>query len=1017
MQKRFTSRTRTVALVTMLGGAVIPFGFASPAGAGPAPDTNLAEQAAAGSVPAGVCWATVRARGSDSPGNDGDGGFGASQSATFPVNATDVVTALNPAGGSGGTGTIGSDGDDGGAGHGVHIAPAVAGASPTSDLVAGGGGGEGGGGFGTWSGVGGNAVAATSFGVESPGLGGAVATYAVGSNGSPGMGGPPGTGGAQAPGGVNPATPGTNGAASPTGTGGNGGDSDYIWLFGNIYGSGAGGGGGGGWSGGGGSGGSTGTGASGGGGAGSSYASDAWMVTSANDPRDEKDLGTEAPATGNASVAYTMCDYDLAVTKVLTTSDPITAGTVAEYDITVTNNGPDPMSVSGDTVTISDEDLSILDPEAAEFAAIDPAADVTYTANGSTYGADYGLAADGTRCTGTDIKAGLSCAPLGVGDSYTVHVKQLVSNLHPNDQQHCNGAMIDGDRPGGVVAGPESATEACADVLAYDLETTKTAPETTLAGLDAVWTINVANLGPANMEGPDDSDDMTNPGKYSLLVTDDLLTTATSVVLPPECMDNGDGTISCEPLAAGASYDITVNTPTDPTAPAGTIISNTACGGTQAIWDVFAVMADTDLVNDGDANDCATAETELVPPDLGITKTAPTHVAPGDDITWTVTVTNASIADYTLPQIVTDATLTGIDGATVTAPAGCTEASVGVYVCTDPLPAGSSLVFTVVTPSDSDWADGTLVTNCASVFDYSVQPDEALDDACAFTEMSVMAPTTDTTVPTTDTTVPTTETTVPTTDTTVPTTDTTVPTTDTTAPTTNTTTPGSTTETVVEVGENGAGFGETDTDGDGIPDNIEIIMSGTATGASAETDTDKNGVPDWIEIGYCGEAGCMASFLESYKVGECNIVPTFTIPGTIDVTLGGGFATDEDVVAWMYSTPTEVFSGTLPENRVIALSIPSGTAEGEHKFMYIGTGTDGMPHIEGCTRTGTATAVQAVTTVAPTTAPAAVLGVTQQAATPRSVTGAMVSGSIALGAIVLLAGIALVLEARRRREG
>ena len=121
----------------------------------------------------------------------------------------------------------------------------------------------------------------------------------------------------------------------------------------------------------------------------------------------------------------------------------------------------------------------------------------------------------------------------------------------------------------------------------------------------------------------------------------------------------------------------------------------------------------------------------------------------------------------------------------------------------------------------------------------------------------------------------------------------------------------------------------------------------------------------------------------------------------------------------MYSTPTEVFSGTLPENRVIALSIPSGTAEGEHKFMYIGMGTDGMPHIEGCTRTGSATAVLATTTIAPaaTTAPAAVLGTTQTAATPRSVTGAMVSGSIALGAIVLLAGIALVLEARRRREG
>lgn len=51
--------------------------------------------------------------------------------------------------------------------------------------------------------------------------------------------------------------------------------------------------------------------------------------------------------------------------------------------------------------------------------------------------------------------------------------------------------------------------------------------------------------------------------------------------------------------------------------------------------------------------------------------------------------------------------------------------------------------------------------------------------------------------------------------------------------------------------------GDQDTDGDGIPDWVEIVICGTSTCATGNEDTDGNGVPDWTEIILCGKAGCV----------------------------------------------------------------------------------------------------------------------------------------------------------------
>ncbi|WP_295127622.1 hypothetical protein [uncultured Leifsonia sp.] len=58
-----------------------------------------------------------------------------------------------------------------------------------------------------------------------------------------------------------------------------------------------------------------------------------------------------------------------------------------------------------------------------------------------------------------------------------------------------------------------------------------------------------------------------------------------------------------------------------------------------------------------------------------------------------------------------------------------------------------------------------------------------------------------------------------------------------------------------------------DSDGDSIPDTVERVVSGTATGASGREDTDGDGVPDWTEVLACGTVRCASSTKDSVGDG------------------------------------------------------------------------------------------------------------------------------------------------------
>ncbi|NYD75665.1 hypothetical protein [Leifsonia soli] len=75
-----------------------------------------------------------------------------------------------------------------------------------------------------------------------------------------------------------------------------------------------------------------------------------------------------------------------------------------------------------------------------------------------------------------------------------------------------------------------------------------------------------------------------------------------------------------------------------------------------------------------------------------------------------------------------------------------------------------------------------------------------------------------------------------------------------------------------------------DADGDTVPDTVERVVAGTATGATGREDADRDGVPDWTEVMACGTARCASPTKDSVgdgipdyaRVLTCGSVRCFT---------------------------------------------------------------------------------------------------------------------------------------------
>lgn len=255
--------------------------------------------------------------------------------------------------------------------------------------------------------------------------------------------------------------------------------------------------------------------------------------------------------------------------------------------------------------------------------------------------------------------------------------------------------------------------------LVADLDATVSAGPTVAAGTTLAYTLTITNNGP----------DAAANASFS-----DTLPAGTTFVSMPSVAGwncslpavGAGGSVICSNLSmavGAATFTLTVLV--DEAVGTGTVLSNTVTA---------TVASDPNPSNDSD-----TATTTVVASaDLGVTKTGtPDPVTAGQNLTYTITATNrgpsaaanASVTD-TLPAGTTFESLSSPGGWSCTTPpvggtgtVSCTRAS---------MPTGTA-VFTLAVGVPESTADGTPISNTASVASTTTDPNPGNESATATT--------------------------------------------------------------------------------------------------------------------------------------------------------------------------------------------------------------------------------------------------------------------------------------------
>lgn len=253
-----------------------------------------------------------------------------------------------------------------------------------------------------------------------------------------------------------------------------------------------------------------------------------------------------------------------------------------------------------------------------------------------------------------------------------------------------------------------------------DMSVTKTGPTAAAPGTNVVYTITVLNNGPGAATNVVMEDELSEP-----------LTFVSLSQTPPNSFNcttpaiGAGGTITCTAatMAAGAStqFQLTVAVPGGEGAPdSETEISNVAI-----------VTADNDPNEENNVGGTAFIISTV---DVSIVKTGPTLANAGQNITYTIVVSNAGPDDAinvgfsdTLPPNTTFVSLTYTSGA---------EASCSANTCTIPvLPDDQSTTFSLVLQA----GDTTSITNSVTVGTSSFDTDPNDNSSSATTTITPQA--------------------------------------------------------------------------------------------------------------------------------------------------------------------------------------------------------------------------------------------------------------------------------------
>lgn len=295
-------------------------------------------------------------------------------------------------------------------------------------------------------------------------------------------------------------------------------------------------------------------------------------------------------------------------------------------------------------------------------------------------------------CSATGSNVSCSLPDIAPGDSVSVDIVANVDVTAVEGSLLTNNAQASSD-----VADPDttnnSSSASSRIERSADVSLTKTATGNVVAGGTATYELRLTNSGPS--------------AASAVSLTDTFVPELTPISATPvggTCSISGQTvTCSASQLLPGQSVQATITASVDSGASVGDIITNSATSS--------AAEPDPAPGNNS-ASASVTVEREA---DLALAKTAsqPTGVA-GDTVQWLLQVNNLgpsdatgiSVSDVLGPERTFDAAGSSpecsLSGTTVT----CTQAS---------LADGASAVFTVSTTLSSDLADGSAVSNTATV--------------------------------------------------------------------------------------------------------------------------------------------------------------------------------------------------------------------------------------------------------------------------------------------------------------
>jgi uncharacterized repeat protein (TIGR01451 family) len=378
------------------------------------------------------------------------------------------------------------------------------------------------------------------------------------------------------------------------------------------------------------------------------------------DPNPNNNTGTSTATAGVSA--------DLSVNN--TGAASVNAGSNITYTVTVVNNGPsDAQSVMlSDTVPTNTTFVSGMQTTGPAFTCMNPS-----VGSGGTVSCSIATLANGASASFTIVNKVGSTVANGTMITNSATGSSTTADPNPNNNTGTSTAFV------GASA---------------DLSVTKTGPATANASNNITYTVSVTNNGPSDAQ--------------SVMLSDSAPTNTTFVsemqTVGPAftCMNpsvGGTGAVSCSiaTLANGASASFTLVYKVGASVPNGTTITNTAT--------VSSTTPDPNPANNS-ASSSANASGSA---DLSVTKGGPATVTSGQNIVYTIVVTNNGPGPAT--------------GVTVSdpTPSGTTFVS-NAGACTTPFPCnlgtltnGQSVTITATYSVNAGAANGSTVTNTATV--------------------------------------------------------------------------------------------------------------------------------------------------------------------------------------------------------------------------------------------------------------------------------------------------------------